>query len=400
MTNSDIESKNPVPGDATEERKRRILLLVLLLLLLLICSVSVLFLRYVLKPEPITDIIPIGPSAVSNPPNYVFSITRVDSPVGVAFSEMNKRIYVVESAGERLIKAFDLDGKFLFDFAPPGTDKASRLMSYIAVDGSGQVYVVDRKNGAIDKFDADGNFLDAIIGLDLTASKFLAGELGGSIPDGTTFYFIGGLSRTLFYTLPGEAETSVKIPKSDLGFNPLGIRFDKLGNLLYTNVTEKTHDVQIITADVLAKPWSEFSPKSISFGSMGTEAGQFSFPQVTLLDSKGNVYVTDGNNGRISVWTADLHYSSFFGFGSTESSLNLPRGAWMDDKDHLFVADAVGAMIRVYDVSGAEPLFLYNFGGFGVGEGFFNYPYDISLDGTGRLFIADRGNNRIQVWSY
>jgi hypothetical protein len=57
-------------------------------------------------------------------------------------------------------------------------------------------------------------------------------------------------------------------------------------------------------------------------------------------------------------------------------------------------------LVRVYDVSGAEPKFAMQFGGFGKAEGNFNYPMDVFLDGTGRLYVADRDNNRIQVWSY
>jgi hypothetical protein len=64
------------------------------------------------------------------------------------------------------------------------------------------------------------------------------------------------------------------------------------------------------------------------------------------------------------------------------------------------VADAVGQYIRVYDVSAAEPTFLFSFGDFGNTDGLFNFPTDIAMDETGRVYIADRENNRVQVWSY
>ena len=117
-------------------------------------------------------------------------------------------------------------------------------------------------------------------------------------------------------------------------------------------------------------------------------------------NSLGNFYVSDGNNGRISVWSLDMQYKTFFGFGSADSALNLPRGIWMDAKDHLLVADAVGQFIRVYDVSGAEPVFIYNIGTYGALEGQFNFPNDICMDASGRVYIADRENNRVQIWSY
>ena len=60
----------------------------------------------------------------------------------------------------------------------------------------------------------------------------------------------------------------------------------------------------------------------------------------------------------------------------------------------------VNQNVKVYDVSGDVPEFLFSFGTSGMGDGQFNYPNDIAFDSTGRLYIADRENNRIQVWSY
>jgi tripartite motif-containing protein 71 len=62
--------------------------------------------------------------------------------------------------------------------------------------------------------------------------------------------------------------------------------------------------------------------------------------------------------------------------------------------------DAVGQNVKVYDVSGPEPHFLFAFGEFGRDDGQFWYPNDIALDVTGRLYIVDRENDRVQVWSY
>jgi hypothetical protein len=72
----------------------------------------------------------------------------------------------------------------------------------------------------------------------------------------------------------------------------------------------------------------------------------------------------------------------------------------VDNKDRLHIVDAVGHTVRVYDVSGATPVFLYTFGDLGTEDGLFNYPNDICMDGSGYLFIVDRENNRVQVWSY
>ncbi len=124
------------------------------------------------------------------------------------------------------------------------------------------------------------------------------------------------------------------------------------------------------------------------------------FPNAAVVDSQGRFYVTDGNNGRVSMWDVQDNFLLSFGRGTGDEALNLPRGTWLDKKDRLHVVDAVGHTVRVYDVSGAEPVFLYKFGDLGAEDGLFNYPNDICMDDSSYLFIVDRENNRVQVWSY
>lgn len=399
----ELESKDaaePVasPEEIQEEKKRRKLLFLLVLLLLLLCCVGYFFVSYLLKPRPIPEMLPeVVSEVVSYPPTYRLSFPA-DAPVGVAVSPDGQRIYVVESAGERLIKIFDRDGNFLKSFAPPGTTKSNRKPTYIAIDASGRVFVNDTYNNVIAVFDAEGIFLDGIIAKDTTLSEFVAGKNGGKVPSGSLYYY-NNINKTVDYKLPGQTATSVAGPDQSQ-WSPLGLRFDQKGNLMVTNITAGKHGVLIYNTADLGSDWLKFNPQVREFGVEGKDDGQFSFPNSVVTDSLGNYYVSDGNNGRISAWTMDMQYSTFFGFGSTEESLNLPRGMWMDSKDHLHVVDAVGQYVRVYDVSGAEPSFLYNFGVYGSLEGEFNYPIDICIDATGRLYIADRENNRIQIWSY
>ena len=95
-----------------------------------------------------------------------------------------------------------------------------------------------------------------------------------------------------------------------------------------------------------------------------------------------------------------MQFQYFFGTGTGTGALNLPRGAFIDPNDRLFVVDAVGQNVKVYNVAGNQPVFMYSFGDIGIGDGQFNYPIDVALYGTGTIYIADRDNNRIQVWSY
>ena len=394
----DPEMQMLVSEQIKDERRRRWLLILLLFLLLLLACVGFFFYRYLTKPEPLPEMLPAAIAQnIVYPPTYQFSIPGVNRPVSVAVSPDGQRIYTSETDGDRMIKMFDRDGNLILSFAPPGTNRSNRDLSYITVDATGRVYVSDQYNHVIDVFDADGNFLDSIIGKDTTLSEAVAALNDGSLPEGSKYYY-SFLDRNIYYQLPGKPMQSKHFEITD--WIPLGLRFDQNGNLLVTNLVGGKHSVLIFPAAALNASWLDFNPQVAEFGIEGKEDGQLSFPNSVVTDRKGNYYVSDGNNGRISEWTSSMQYDTFFGFGSTEGSLNLPRGEWMSSKNHLHVADAVGQFIRVYDISAAEPTFLYNFGEFGISEGQFNYPTDVAMDESGRVYIADRENDRIQVWSY
>ena len=402
MTTPDIESPSvPTPTGAKEEqedeRKRRLLLLILLFLLLVCCCVAFLFVRYLAKPQPLPQLLPVP---VGNyPPAYKFSVVGVDGPVGVAASPDNQRFYVTESRGQRLIKMFDRSGNLIGSFSPPNTTPSNRQPVYVAVDATGRVFVVDRTNNAIDLFDANGNFLDGIIAPNMTITKFLATQIPGGAPIGTKFSW-DGINHLVTYQMPDQASHTVKFNMPNTPWSPMGIRFDPKGDLIYTDITTNLHSVHIIPAASISGSWMTFAPTIQEFGAEGKGTGQFQFPNNALTDSKGNFYVSDGDNARIQAFGPNFAYTTFFGFGTGDDGLNLPRGMWMDSKDHLHVVDAVGSVIRVYDVSGSVPQFLFNFGVPGTDAGEFNYPIDICIDGTGRLYIADRDNDRVQIWSY
>lgn len=321
---------------ATDRRQRRRILLLVVLLLLLI-GVSGLWVYYLRTRKPLPAVLPPAPAvARAFRPHFLFSIYGVQAPVGVAVTPRGDRIYVTESGGERQIRVFDRDGNPFFAFAPPRSKPLERSPVYVALDGDGNVYVSDRRRHTIDVYDANGHYQ-------------------GQVP----------------------------APTADGYWAPLGLGF--AGNQLYvTEVTKDEHRIMVLT------PAGELS---MAFGKEGKEPGQFWFPNAVVADTKGRLYVSDGNNGRLQVFDPEGRFLYEL------RGLSLPRGMAIDD-DRLYVVDAVAQGVNVYDVTGEQAKLLFSFGEFGVGDGQFNFPNDIAVDETGRLYIADRVNNRVQVWSY
>ena len=388
-----------VAGSAMDPqaRKRRRLLVGLAGLIVLLIAAAVIFALYLAGPEPLPDLLPL-PVDINYRPHYLFSIYGVEKPLGVAVSPDGERIYVTETGGGREVKIFDREGHLLRAFAPPSTQPTERAPVYVAVDPQGRVFVTDRLQRAVFVYDREGDLLDAILGPDLTLSEYASEHVDGFQPGSTLAYNLFG--RSVRVEIADQGEEILPAP-DPAAWAPLGVRVDEEGTLLLTDVVEGQHAVRRFPGDlIMASSWQQFDPQGMVFGAQGQGSGEFMYPNSAVADSSGRIYVTDGNNGRVSVWDPFGTFLYDFGQGVGESALSLPRGAAMDRRDRLHVVDAVDQSVKVYDVSETEPRFLFAFGDWGDKDGEFNYPGDIALDRTGRLYVADRENNRIQVWSY
>ena len=325
---------------SNSNRSLRRLLHVSVLLVLLIANLFV-WTYYLTSHKPLLAAVPlpaVQQAQRASAPHYLFSINGIQEPVGVAVTPDGSRIYAAESGGERLIHAFDRDGKELFTFAPPTSQPFSRAPVYLTLDTTGKVYVTDRFRHSVDIYDAGGNFL-----------------------------------------------SSLKSPVQG-AWSPLGVRAQG-GNLFLTDVTEGKHRMLEISKD---------GQVALQFGRQGNSNvdDELWFPNSSVIDAHGHVYISDSNNARIQIIDQSGNWLE------TIRGFSLPRGLAIDQDQRLYVVDGIGQLVRVFDVSGDHPVALFDFGDYGPGDGEFNYPNDIAVDTTDRVFVADRASNRVQVWSY
>lgn len=328
-----------------DERKRRRRMYLLLLLATLVVSVAALDVYYLVTRKPITEILPPAVAVAKTlPPAFVASFYGASAPMGIAVSPDAQRVYVSELEGDRMVRAFDRSGRELFSIATGEEGAARRQPAYLAVSPQGQLYVADRLSARISTYSPDGRFVS-----DLAA--------------------------------PEEAGIS----------SPLGLAFDRSGNLLVTDTTGAEHKL------VVLDPQGNLVMRA---GKTGEEPGDFSFPNQAAADSQGRIYVTNGNLGRVDTFGKDGAYLGALATDSGPAKIGLPRGIAVDHLDRLFVVDSVGCNVQVFDVSGEKPSFLYSLGGEGDGNGQLRYPTGVAVDSTGRVYVADRANFRVQIWNY
>lgn len=93
----------------------------------------------------------------------------------IAFAK-NGHLFITDGYGNARVLEYSADGKRLRQWGEPGTGPGQfRLPHAIQIGPDGVIYVADRENGRIQKFDMDGKYLGEIGPLGRTYSIKLAG---------------------------------------------------------------------------------------------------------------------------------------------------------------------------------------------------------------------------------
>lgn len=171
--------------------------------------------------------------------------------VAVDQSVVDGDVFVADTYNHR-IQRFTSTGGFIAKWGTNGAGNGQFSSPRgIALDSSGNIYVADTSNNRIQKFDNAGNWLATWGGSCSTADGYFC------TPEGVTVDSSGNV-----YVIEAGGVNSMRIQK----FN---------GSLAWPG------------------NWLWKS------GSYGTQLGQFSQPLGLTVDTSGNIYVADTNNGRI-----------------------------------------------------------------------------------------------------
>lgn len=141
---------------------------------------------------------------------------------------------------------------------------------------------------------------------------------------------------------------------------------------------------------------------------------QFSVPWDVVIDSQGNLFITDSNNHRIrKIDLSTGQVSTFAGTGTTGVSFggfvdgpgntarfDNPRGLAIDANDNLYVADTGNNSIRKIDPNGNVTT-LAGSGVLGFLDGAgdqarFRVPTGVEVDANGIVYVVDQNNHSIR----
>lgn len=148
---------------------------------------------------------------------------------------------------------------------------------------------------------------------------------------------------------------------------------------------------------------------TIGFHDGDALTAQFNSPSAIVIDRQGNLYVADALNSRIRKITPDGQVSTFAGSGTdgfadgdaAVAQFTYINDLVIDSQGNLYVTDA--DRIRKISPQGVVSTIAGSSFGYADGDGAsakFNSPTGLGIDALGNIYVADTGNNRIRKISF
>jgi len=315
-------------------------------------------------PEPANQTVMAGGTATfsvtvpgTGPVSYQWQLNGTNSPNGMIIKTV---------AGNGTI-GYSGD----YDVA---TDARLNWPSGVAVDASGNLFIVDLGNNRIRKVDTNG-LITTVAG------------------NGTYTYSGDGGAATL------------------AGLNePRGVAVDASGNLFIADIGDN-HIRKVDPNGIITTVAGNGKYGHSGDGGVATNAS-LSTPFDVAVDASGNLFIADiGNNvirkvdsnGIIATVAGNGNPGNSGDYGAaTNASLNQPSGVAVDAFGNLFIADRGNGVIRKVDPNGIITTVAGNGTNGYSGDGGtatnarLNWPSGVGVDASGNLFIADMSNNRIR----
>ncbi|MBO3699288.1 cadherin domain-containing protein [Roseivirga sp. E12] len=263
------------------------------------------------------------------------------------------------------------NGGFGFDNGP-GLNSAFAVMTGIEVTVTGEILVADRQNFVI-------RHIDQNLNVTTYAGNGVSGETDGTFANARFDLPTGVVSNDDFSIVYVVDMRNSRIRKLGPGDN--------------------------VTTVAGSTPGLENGDVSVA---------QFSVPWDVVIDSQGNLFITDSNNHRIrKIDLSTGQVSTFAGTGSgginqggfldgpgNTARFDNPRGLAIDANDNLYVADTGNNSIRKIDPSGnVTTLAGSGVLGFVDGPGDqarFRVPTGVEVDANGVVYVVDQNNHSIR----
>jgi len=213
-----------------------------------------------------------------------------------------------------------------------------------------------------------------------------------------------------FTTLAGTPSNTIKnvdgIGSAAQFYSPHGLAMDSSGNIYIAD--SFNHTIRKVNSTGVVSTLAG-SPGQQGFADgIGSEA-RFTEPWAVVVDSSGNVFVSDTNNNRIRKITPEGVVTTLAGGGSQGSSdgsgtaarFNEPHGIGIDSSGNLYVADFGNNTIRKVTPTGMVSTLAGSAGSEGNTDGQgtaarFKALQFLTVDSTGDIYVSQSADKNIR----
>jgi len=298
----------------------------------------------------------------------------------------------------------------------PASSAGLGLPTSLAIDGTGNIYIVDSHNSRIRKVSATTGQISTAAGSGTKCEPSTA-TCGDGGP--ATLHNVAALNLPSAVAVDAQGILYI----ADSADHRIRAVNQTGGTVTVAGVKIGAGDIQTIAGNG--------SLCSSTIGNCGdggaATAAQLNFPEGVAVDSNGNIYISDTRDNRIreiakganggggSIITtfvgsgiACFPSTGTCGDGKTlvTTQLHYPMGLALDPSNNLYIADSADQKVRLVNVLTSN---LSTVAGDGA-QGFIgdngaatlarlNMPSAVFLDNSANLLIADSGNQRVRIVS-
>lgn len=352
--------------------------------LLLCCSISLLHAQsqtgLTAAYEPIAEI-----SAETN------GQVLLQQPQG-AIVDAEGFVYVADRDQNRILK-FDRNGQLLLSWGAPGSGEGEfDSPSDLAIGMEGNLFVVDAGNNRIQKFSPDGKFLLSFGSPGIGNGQFMMPTAIAADAEGHIYV--------------SESQLFARIQKFDLKgsyVDRFGSPVEAQGDLAFPVGMAVAPNGHLFVADLGRSVLLEFSASGellntiSSIVASGGEDTGLNGPADIEIGGNGNMFLLDIAEGTHRIYSLDTNLFSdgfYFTNGSVEGGMREPTSLGLDTTtNRLYFTDAErGKLVRLTANLGF-------FAEYGVnslnGFGALGAPSGVAVDETGAIYISDSLNGEI-----
>ncbi|HEY0604790.1 MAG TPA: clostripain-related cysteine peptidase [Herpetosiphonaceae bacterium] len=258
----------------------------------------------------------------------------------------------------------------------------------LTIDRHDNVYIADTYNARIQKFSSGGTWLATWGSPGHANGQFdsprdVVVDRSGNIYVADTYNYriqkLDSAGRWL-------ATWNDPQPADGQQWTPRSLAIDSAGHV-YAAFSSQDRIQKLGAAGELLTEW----------GRRGNANGQFWYPRGIAVDGSDNVYVADSNHDRIQKFTSAGAWLATWGTpGQANGQVSNPRGIAVDGSGNVYVADTNNARIQKFTSAG---VWLRAWGSLGRANGQLWDPRGIAVDGNHNVYIVDTSSDRVQKFS-